>query len=410
MTEFSRWRTKNIIDGLKTRRVVVISGARQTGKTTLAKQTLDENSLFRSLDINTFYESAVNDPAGFIKNDRGTMVIDEIQKVKKLITEIKYAVDNNNRPGQYLLTGSADINSLPEVTESMAGRMKNIRLRPLTQGEILGNEPKFLERAYALDFPKQILGYDKKAILDLAFRGGFPEAVLLENQKNRIDWHKDYISALIKNDLKDAANINRQSVLSDLIGILASWSGKYMDISPICGSLGISRPTLNIYINALETLFLFDRAAPWIKTDYDRVGRSHKHYAADTGFMLAMLGWKQDEVMMNVDRSGKLIETFIYQELAAQVDLDSSYKLYQYRDREKREIDFLIERDDGALIGIEAKASLSVSSDDFKHLKWFRENIIKGKNKFFGLVLYSGEQTLSFGDNFLAVPIPALWQ
>jgi len=183
-----------------------------------------------------------------------------------------------------------------------------------------------------------------------------------------------------------------------------------MDISPICSSLGLSRPTVVSYINALESLFLFDRVAPWIKTDYDRVGRSYKHYASDTGFMAAILGWKLDDIMLDVDRSGKFMETFVFQELAAQIDLDNHYSLYQYRDREKREIDFLVEREDGVIIGIEVKAGHSVSASDFKHHKWFNDNIIKGRKSYFGLVLYSGEQTLSFGDNFLAVPIAALWQ
>ena len=409
MSDYPRWLAQNVKDALKTRRVVVISGARQTGKTTLAKQTLNKQSVFRPLDVSAIYESAVDDPSGFVKNDSGTMVIDEVQKVKKLITEIKYTVDNNNRAGQYLLTGSVNINSLPEVSESMAGRLKNIRLRPLTQGEILRKKPAFLKKAFALNFPKQIAGYDKKAIFNLAFRGGFPEAVRLKTQKDRKEWHKDYITALLKNDLKDVANISRQNNLNDLVGILASWSGKYMDVPPICSSLGLSRPTVVSYINALEALFLFDRVAPWIKTDYDRVGRSHKHYAGDTGFMAAVLGWKQDDILLDVDRSGKFMETFVFQELAAQIDLDSSYSLYQYRDRERREIDFLVEREDGALVGIEVKAGHSVSSDDFTHQRWFRGNIIKDKKPYIGLVLYSGDQTLSFRENFLAVPIPALW-
>jgi len=409
MSSFSRWRTQNIKDALNVRRVVVVSGSRQTGKTTIAKHIMDKSSIFRPLDVNAVYEAAVNDPTGFVKNDSGTMIIDEIQKVKKLINEIKYIVDNNNRPGQYLLTGSANINSLPEISESMAGRIKNIRLRPLTQGEILGTNPVFLEKAFSMDFPKQIPGYDKNEIFKLAFRGGFPEAVQLANQKERNDWHNDYLTTLIKNDLKNVANINRQDALKDLVGVLASWSGKFMDISPICSSLGLSRPTTLSYINALETLFLFDRVAPWIKTDYDRVGRNHKHYISDTGLMTAILGWKQEDMLLDVDRSGKLMETYIFQELAAQVDLDSSYSLYQYRDREKREIDFLVEREDGAILGIEVKASHSATSDDFKHLRWFQEKIIKDNKTFIGLVLYSGDQTLSFGKNLFAVPTAALW-
>jgi hypothetical protein len=260
-----------------------------------------------------------------------------------------------------------------------------------------------------MNFPKQITGYDKKEIFNLAFRGGFPEAVRLDSQKDRKDWHTDYINTLLKNDLKEIGNITRQDTLKDLIGILASWSSKFMDISPICSSLGLSRPTAVSYMNALEALFLFDRVAPWIKTDYDRVGRNHKHYVTDTGLMAAVLGWKQDDILHDVDRAGKLMETFVFQELAAQVELDSSYSLYQYRDREKREIDFLVEREDGAFAGIEVKASHSVSASDFKHQKWFNENINKEKKPFTGIILYSGEQTLPFGENYFAVPLSTLW-
>ncbi|MCL1901579.1 MAG: ATP-binding protein [Endomicrobia bacterium] len=410
MSKYTRWLTKSVKEALKTRRVVVISGARQTGKTTLAKQVLAKNSVFRPLDKKVFLDAAKNDPAGFVQNKSGTMVIDEIQKVKDLIPEIKYVVDNNNRSGQYLLTGSADINALPEVSESMAGRIKNIRLRPLTIGEMLGRKPVFLDRAFSKEFPAQAKGYDKKTIFDLAFRGGFPEAVRLKTQKARKDWHKDYRDTLIKKDLKDVANIARQDTLKELIVIMASWSGKFMDITSICSALGLSKQTVTSYVNALEALFLFEKVAPWIKTAYDRVGRSHKIFATDTGFMTSVLGWKPDEVFLNVDRYGKLMETFIFQELSAQIDLDNIYSLYQYRDREKREIDFIIEREDGALLGVEVKSGHNVSKEDFAHQIWFRDNLVKDKRKYKGIVLYSGEDTLSFGEGLQAVPIAALWQ
>ncbi|MCL1956488.1 MAG: DUF4143 domain-containing protein, partial [Fibromonadales bacterium] len=227
--------------------------------------------------------------------------------------------------------------------------------------------------------------------------------------KERKDWHKDYLDTLIARDLKDIANIKRQNSLRELIRILASWSGKFMDLPPICNALGLSKPTTDSYINALEALYLFEKVAPWTKTDYDRVGRSPKTYATDTGLMTSVLGWNKKEVMLNSDRAGKLMETFAFNELAAQVDLDSAYSLYQYRDRKSREIDFIVEREDEALIGIEVKAGQSVSKEHFASQMWFKENIIKGKKPYLGIVLYSGEHTLSYGDGMLAVPIAALF-
>jgi predicted AAA+ superfamily ATPase len=415
MSDYLRWRINSVKEALKVRRVIVISGARQTGKTTLAKQVFDEKkNPFKPLDLKIYLNAAKNDPSGFVQNKSGTMVIDEIQKAPELISEIKYIVDRDNRPGQYLLTGSANIQSLPSVSESLAGRVRNIRLRPLTQGEILRKKPTFLKRAFTNDFSAKISGYDKKAIFDLAFRGGYPEAVRLKTQKDRRAWSKDYVGALIENDLKDVANITRQDALKDLIRILASWSGKFMDLSAICGQVGISRPTITSYINSLEALYLFEKVRPWIKTDYDRVGRSYKTYTTDTGFMASVLDWKQNNVLndvdtANTDRAGKLMETFVFQELAAQIDLDDDYALYQYRDREKREIDFIIERSDGALVGIDVKAGRSVFKSDFAPQLWFKNNIAKNKKPYSGLVLYSGENTLSFGDGMFAVPIAALW-
>jgi predicted AAA+ superfamily ATPase len=148
---------------------------------------------------------------------------------------------------------------------------------------------------------------------------------------------------------------------------------------------------------------------PWVKTNYELVGKKAKIYITDTGLMASLLNWKREDLSLNPDRCGKLIETFIFGELAAQVDLDSDYSLYQYRDTKKREIDFLVEKEGESIIGIEAKASSKVTKDDFSAQIWFKENIVKGKTPYRGYVLYSGEDTLSFGDGMLAVPIAALW-
>jgi predicted AAA+ superfamily ATPase len=337
------------------------------------------------------------------------MVIDEIQKAPKLIPEIKQIVDKENRPGQYLLTGSANILTLPAIGDSLAGRVKYMRLRPLTVGEILGKKPAFIKRAFNRDFPGKINGYNKEVIINAAFRGGYPEAAAIDNLQHRKDWHTDYLSTILLRDLKDIANIRRQDDLQSLVGILASWSAKFMEISKITTALSINKLTLDSYINTLVSMFIFEKVSPWLKTDYERIGKRHKFYAADTGIMTSLLGWNPKEVLMNNDRSGKLIETFVFQELTAQIDMDNRYKLFQYRDRVDREIDFLVEREDGALLGIEVKSAHGVSRDDFRAQKWFTENLLKTKQSYTGIVLYSGDRTIPFGENMLAVPTAALW-
>ncbi|MCL2270542.1 MAG: ATP-binding protein [Treponema sp.] len=408
--KFKRWQTESVNEALKLRRVVVVSGARQTGKTTLSQQILPSNEVvdYRSLDDTDMLAFALSDPKGFVLNKSGTIVIDEIQKAPKLIPEIKQVVDKNKRPGQYLLMGSANILTLPVFSDSLAGRVKYMRLRPLTVGETLGKKPSFLKRAFNRDFPGRINECNKADIIDLAFRGGYPEAVAIKNIRHRKNWYMDYLQAIINRDLKDIANIRRQDALQSLLGILASWSAKFMEVSHITASLSINKITLDSYINTLVSMFMFEKVSPWLKTDYDRVGRRSKLYAADTGIMTSVLGWNTKEVFMNQDRSGKLIETFVFQELAAQLDLNNKYSLFQYRDRVNREIDFLVENEDGALLGIEVKAGHNVSKSDFSSQEWFVENIHKNK-PYTGLILYSGDRTIRFGENMLAVPTAALW-
>jgi len=409
MSDKYRWQTENIKEALKTRRVVVVSGARQTGKTTLCKQVSGEKGDYRSLDDSNMLDFALSDPKGFISNNSGTIIIDEIQKAPKLIPEIKLAVDMDNRPGQYLLTGSANILTLPAISDSLAGRVKYIRLRPLTVGEFFDKKASFLELAFNRDFPDKITGYNKAEIIDIAFRGGYPEAVIIDDIQQRKDWHIDYINTILMRDLKDIANIRRQNDLQSLVGILASWSAKFMELSQITAALSINKITLDTYINTLISMFMFDKVSPWLKTDYERIGKRHKFYACDTGVMASVLGWSPKEVFMNNDRSGKLIETFIFQELAAIIDMNNKYKLFQYRDRLDREIDFLIEREDGALLGIEVKSGHTVSKEDFKAQKWFEENIIKNKQSFTGIIVYAGDRTIQYEENIFAVPMAALW-
>lgn len=407
---YKRWQEGTVKNALKTRRVLLLSGARQCGKTTLAKEIATEGTTYRTLDNQALRELAINDPDGFVKHTGGMLIIDEVQRAPDLLSAIKLVVDENTEPGQFLLTGSANIQSLPSVQESLAGRIRKIRLRPLTQGELLGAQPNFIDNAFRGTFKTSENNiYDRKTMLDIAFRGGFPEAIKLEGRE-RHQWHIDYMAALLERDLHDVANITRHHDMRELVTVLAAWSGKFMDISAIGTGLSIRRPTIETYINALEALFIVETVKPWTRTDYERVGKQSKIYMTDSGLMASVLRWREEQVELDSDRSGKLIETFIYNELAAQLDANNGkYELFHYRDREKREIDFLIERDDQALLGIEVKAGSAISTADFKHLKWFKDNIAKNR-PFAGIVLYSGAHMGSMGDNLWAVPFETLWK
>ncbi len=393
---------------MTSRRILLLSGPRQCGKTTLARSLQSDDVDYLTLDDSTLEEAAKNDPQGFVKRRTRMLIIDEIQRVPALLSAIKKVVDEDNTTGQYLLTGSANIQSLPNVKESLAGRVSKIRLRPLSHGEQRREAPLFLERAFSEKFDVSHEAHDRDSVLEMALTGGFPEALRL-GASERKAWHMDYIEALLERDLKDIAKIQRKEAMRELVQVLAAWSSKFMDISAIGTGLSIRRPTIESYLNALEALYLVERVHPWTKTDYGRVGKQAKLFITDCGLMASLLGWRMDQVRLDSDRSGKLIETFSFNELASLVDTNSSlYQLYHYRDREKREIDFIIERDDGAILCVEIKAGSSVAKSDFKHISWFRENLA-GNHYLIGVILYSGERALSFGNNLWAVPFSSLW-
>ncbi|MCF8878255.1 ATP-binding protein [Hyphobacterium sp. SN044] len=407
-TILPRWQADQISERLRDRRVLLLAGARQCGKTTLARQMRSDAAEYITLDDPGAREAARADPLGFVRRRARTLIIDEIQRVPDLLPAIKLTVDEDMRPGQFLLTGSANLAAIPQANESLAGRIAKIRLRPLSAGEQAQAGRRFLERAFEGDFARTPTAVTRDEIVRRALAGGYPEAIGL-NASARRRWHQDYIGALLERDLKDITRVHRLDAMRKLVGITAAWSSKLMNIADIGAGLSIRRPTVEAYLGALEALFLVDRVPAWTRGDYERVGRKDKLFMADSGLMASILNWRSEESALNADRIGKLIETFVYNQIAPLTELSDEYRLYHYRDRLKREIDFLVEREsDGAILAVEVKAALSVKGEDFRHIRWFAETMTDGR-PFTGIVLYAGNEVFSFGDGMTAVPISALW-
>ena len=408
MSKYKRWQKEIMDKALLTRRVVLLAGARQCGKTTLVKQLVSNEVEYRTLDSLTIRDAAANDPEYFVKHSGKTLIIDEVQRVPDLIIAIKKVVDEDNRAGQYLLTGSANITTLPTVQESLAGRIRKIRLRTLSQGEIRGAPPAFLERAFDQNFKFRFNQVSKEEVLKAASIGGFPETLTLDDQERR-EWHNDYITSLLEKDLTELFNLEKFNTMQKLIDVLCAWSSKYMDMNAIASNLGIQWRTLDAYITAMTALYLVERLPAWHNTDYDRVGKRPKIFMTDSGLMFSQLGWNLEQLRFQPDLLGKLVETFAYNEIATQAEASPGlYEVFHYRDREQREIDFIVVKEKHSILAIEIKASQSVSASDFKHMSWFQNNLTKGR-PFVGIVLYAGDTPLSFGENKWAIPFGMLW-
>lgn len=414
MALYHRWQEENIRESLKASRVSLLVGPRQCGKTTLAKQVVEDDSTYLTLDDPTLLAAALSDPLAFVQHGHSVLVIDQVQRAPLLLLAIKKVVDENQRPGQFILTGSSDIQSLPTSQESLAGRVRKIHLRPFTQGELRSSHPTFLERCFSQSFVRKAYEGSRDEILEMIFLGGYPESQNL-SPKNRRIWHLEYVNALLDRDFRDIIRITQRTTAQELVFAAAAWSSKILDMSSLVSHVGASRPTVESYFQALELTFLVERVPAWTRTDYGRIARRPKIMMTDSGLMCSLLNLSIDKTRFDPDRLGKLVETFVFHELRTQLDIyPGEYSLFHFRDRESHEIDYLITREGGTgekvdFVGIEVKASTTVGVNDFKNLKWFQKHF-SIESSFVGIVLYAGSQVVPFGPHLWAIPISTFWE
>lgn len=400
-----RWQENLLRQGLSDRRGVHLTGARQCGKSTLAEFVAGGQMRHLTLDEAIYMKAAKDDPMTFVdRRDGRTLVIDEVQKAPELLNAIKVKVDHDNSRGQYLITGSSNLHFVKEVSDSLAGRLGRVRLRTMTLGELKGGAGDFLHRAFAHDFPQTLDKFDKRDVIHCAFCGGYPEPLEF-SARSRMAWYREYLDDLLRKDIRDVTEIRKLDSLRKVAHWLLAYSSKFFEMKDMCAASGIGKETADTYLSALMALYVFDGVPPWSDSDYAKLGKRTKYYASDAGLPANLLGWNEDSAYYDDDVCGKLVETWAYHEIAALVDMWPEYELTQYRDSDKREIDFLVKGADDHLLGIEVKAG-TVGEGDFKHLKWFASHL--ARRRFTGVVLYSGRDVLSFGSDMFAVPLSAL--
>ena len=400
-----RWQENLLRQGLADRRGVHLTGARQCGKSTLAEFVADGQMRHLTLDESIYLKAAKDDPMTFVdRRDGRTLVIDEVQKAPELLNAIKVKVDHDNSRGQYLITGSSNLHFVKEVSDSLAGRLGRMRLRTVTLGELKDGAGDFLQRAFDRDFPQTLDKFDKRDVIHCVFCGGYPEPLEFSD-RSRKAWYREYLDDLLRKDIRDVTEIRKLDSLRKVAHWLLVYSSKFFEMKDMCAASGIGKETADTYLSALMALYVFDGVPPWSNSDYAKLGKRTKYYAADAGLLANLLGWNEDSAYYDDDVCGKLVETWAYHEVAALVDMWPEYELTQYRDSDKREIDFLVNGADGQILGIEVKSG-TVGEGDFRHLKWFATHL--ARSRFTGVVLYSGRDVLSFGNDMFAVPLSAL--
>jgi predicted AAA+ superfamily ATPase len=404
-----RMALRSVSEALADTRVVTVNGARQAGKSTLARiaARAAPNPVIRLLDDPATLRAAHDDPAGFVDHD-GLLVIDEVQLAPELFRAIKATVDTDPRPGRFLLTGSAQILALRDLPDALPGRMEIVELWPFSQGEIEGAPDRFIDAAFALGpAVTRTSPLRKRDYLDRVVRGGFPEAVR-RAPRRRAAFFDAYLTTLIERDVRELAAIERRGELRKLLALLAGRSGGLLVPGTLATQHGISRSTLNRYLELLAAVFLIKKVPAWSSGQTGRAIGTPKLAYVDTGIACHLLG--QDPARLNEPdgASGPMLENFVLMELARQLTWnDERARLYHYRTKDKVEVDAVIESADGRVIAVEVKGGATVRSEDLAGLRHLADRL--GPRFVAGYVLYTGQQTLPFGERLRALPIDALW-
>jgi len=404
---YPRWIEPRIDEALLDTPVVLLAGPRQAGKTTLVRQFAERGLHYLTLDDELTLLSAREDPVGMIRNlDRA--VIDEIQRVPQLLLAIKKSVDEDRRPGRFLLTGSANLMALAAVADSLAGRMETLMLLPLSQSEIENRPANWIDRVFAgeiLTANPPVLGSN---LVERVLRGGYPEAVARPTEKRRTAWARQYIDAIIQRDVRDVAEIDKLDQLPRFLRALAQTAGQMCNYSELGGQVGLDGKTVSRYISVFEQMYLLKRIDVWARNRLKRVVKTPKLQFIDSGLLGMLTNISHKDVQLDKTGYGHILESFVFGELLKHTTTsDDDYRLLYYRDADKFEVDVVIENSAGQLVGVEVKASATVKERDLRGLKKLAS--LSGDQFTAGVLLYDGDETMPLGSNLWAAPLSTLW-
>lgn len=402
--------TPELLEALEDSPVLFLRGARQVGKSTLAKELLADRfpAKYVSLDNATALAAATSDPTGFIAGQPRPLIIDEVQRVPELLLAIKEDVDNNRRPGQFLLTGSANLLTLPMVNESLAGRMEIQTLWPLSHAEQVGRKTDFVHALFSgsiADF-KSDEPYDLPSMLTV---GGYPESVSKKSAKRRAGWFDAYLTSIVERDIRDIARIQETTTMLRLLRLLATRTANQLNQSELSRTIQVPNASLGRYMNLLEKVFLIHFLPAWSANLGKRLVKAPKLYMVDCGLAAHLMEVDADRLTSSPEIAGQLLETFVVNEVLKHLTWSRVMATpYHFRTHAGLEVDLVLERPSGQLACIEIKHSAQVAAKHFRGLKSLRDDL---NNRFqIGVVLYTGTEVVPFGDRLYAVPLAALWR
>jgi predicted AAA+ superfamily ATPase len=402
-------------DRLRDDPVVLLEGPRSVGKSTLLRELAASiGATVLDLDDVATRDAVAADPSAFVGGP-DPVCVDEYQKAPIILDAIKAELNTDSRPGRFVLTGSTRHDSLPKAAQALTGRLSLLTVYPLAQVELEGYPATLLEGLFddpgATVAAKATSTTTKAEYIDRVVAGGFPLA-LTRNDTSRNRWFDDYVTLTLERDVRELSNIRQGQLLPLLLQRLAGQTGQVLNLRKAAQDAGLDPVTGENYTQLLEKVFLVSRLRAWGKTLSSRTGVTPKLHVIDSGVTARLLRLTPDKLLRNDPASltelGHLLESFVVGELTRQASwLDGYAEPGHWRTRDNDEVDFVLERDDGAVVAIEVKAAGRVPGDDFKPLRKLASAL--GDAMVAGVVLHTGERSYNFEDRLYVMPIDRLW-
>jgi predicted AAA+ superfamily ATPase len=404
---FSREIKRNLELALEEEPVVFLRGPRQSGKTTLAR-SLEDGRLYRTLDDLVTLGAAKNDPHAFVASLPERVIIDEVQRVPELLLAIKREVDEKRIAGRFLITGSAEIRVSGAVAESLAGRMRVLDLLPLGLSEMAGGAGDWLEDLWEGKWTqKSVTPWPKSELLRAMARGGFPEAVNRKSSDAGQRWLRGYVDAMIERDMTELARIADVTDMRRLLLLIASRTATVANYSDFSRVLGVPLTTLRRYLALVQAVFFTMELPAWAGNTTARLVKQPKIHLCDTGIAVVMAGLDERSLPSHANLAGQIFETYVVTEIRKAVAwMEKDFRLSHFRSHAGREVDLVMEANDGSLCGFEMKLGGTVRAEDFQGLRHLQETV--GAKFRHGYVIHSGEDVVSFTPQLHALPIAAL--
>lgn len=410
MVLFARPLSATLTAALRDTPVVCLLGPRQSGKTTLVR-ALEPRYAYVTLDDEATLAFARTDPTGFVAALPPRAVIDEVQRVPELLRTIKLSVDRDRRPGRFVLTGSANLLLLPDLGDSLAGRMEVVQLQPLTAAEQARAPGRFLEAFLGGRLKPAVAAEVPRAPLSLAERvvaGGYPEAIARPPMRARA-WHRQYLGSLLERDVRDVARVRDTAAVDRLLELLALRTAQLLNVSGLGNDLDLRRETVEHYLAVCERLYLVRRLLPWHRNPTSRLIKTPKLHLIDTGLAATLTGLSSSDWSKDRERFGHMLESWVVQQLTAQAGwTDPDLRFWHYRDKDQVEVDLVITRGRQTW-GVEVKSAFTATPADGVGLRRLAERC--GDDYQGGALMYAGESAFPLdGGRHLAVPLARLWE